>query len=84
MPADMRDTCKKLMLFNNLLGYAPSVGEFSKGGKASKSTNRRRLMKAEKLGLVVSHDVEYKKTGVKLYSLTEKGYEFLEKWGELL
>lgn len=84
MLADMRDTCKKLMTFNNLLGYAPSVGQFSKGSKKSKSTERRRLMKAESLGLVVSHVVEYKRTGVKLYSLTEKGYEFLEKWGELL
>lgn len=78
MLAEMRDTCKKLMLFNNLFGYAPSVGQFSKGDKKSKSTNRRRLMKAEKLGLVVGHKVEYKKTGVWLYSLTDKGYEFLE------
>lgn len=78
----------QIVRFTNLVewvnGEHPTVGQVAKASKAPYSTVKRYLEKAEKLNLVESGKVEYKTTGKRVYTLTERGHEFLSQFRELL
>lgn len=79
----MRHTITALKVYDHYFGTKPSVGEVAKCAGLSKSTVKRYLQKAEKLGMCVSETVEYKKTGKTIFEITQSGLDFLSGFREL-
>lgn len=75
---------KNLYAQQVLLGKISTVGELSKECKIPYSTTKRRLIMAEKSGLVEWELVDYKSTGKRVFWLTEKGLDWVSNCKELL
>jgi len=83
MLAQVARILKQLYARQILLGQNMTVGELAKELKMSYSTVKRRLLMAEKSGLIVQELLPYKATGKRVFWLSEDGLNWVACYKEM-